>query len=354
MIEKICHIGPALDVQGGISSVLASYKKLFNLPNENFLASYTGSFVRSLPVLLRVCFKLLFKPNRNFAIYQIHTSSYGSFFRKYLISRCLRIRGLPYIPHVHGSMFDKFCLKSPFFVKWAIKDYFRHAKRIIVLSSEMEEFLKSFDSSFSQFVTVPNPGENIAEHPVNLSLHKEPVRIVFSGRFGKRKGVYDLLKAFDEAVFLPPTELYLYGDGEVEKVLSLVERAKKRNKIHVSSWLKHDEYLEQLQTFDFLVLPSYAERFSMSLVEALGMGLPVVSTFVGGTAEVVENGVCGVLCQPGDINCLTVALETLANNRELRSQMGLAGWNRARTNFSAEVVLDKLERCYCKLFAELP
>lgn len=42
----------------------------------------------------------------------------------------------------------------------------------------------------------------------------------------------------------------------------------------------------------------------MSLVEALGMGLPVVSTFVGGTAEVVEDGVCGILCQPGDIRFL--------------------------------------------------
>ena len=45
MIERVCHIGPALDVQGGISSVLVSYKKLFGLPRKNFIASYNGSFV---------------------------------------------------------------------------------------------------------------------------------------------------------------------------------------------------------------------------------------------------------------------------------------------------------------------
>ncbi len=346
MIEKVCQIGPALDVQGGISSVLASYKKMFKLRDENFLASYNGSFIKSLPTLLVVCLKLLVGANKNFALYQIHTSSYGSFFRKYLISLCLRIRKKRYVVHVHGSVFDKFCSKSPRFVKWLIKDYFQHAKCIIALSSEMKFFLKTFDPCLDNFSIVPNPGENIAEKPVDLSSHENPVKIVFSGRFGNRKGVYDLLNAFGNASFSQPTELYLYGDGEVEKVKNAVQLAKKKNEIHVSSWLKHDEYLQHLQSFDFLVLPSYAERFSMSLVEALGLGLPAVSTFVGGTAEVVEDGVCGILCQPGDIPSLTNALETLANDREKRIQMGIEGWKRAQTHFSANVVLNRLENCY--------
>ena len=345
MIEKVCQIGPALDVQGGISSVLASYKKLFKLRNENFLASYNGSFIKSRPTLFVVCLKLLVGTNK-FALYQIHTSSYGSFFRKYLISLCLRIRKKRYVVHVHGSVFDKFCSESPRFVKWMIKDYFQHAKCIIVLSSEMKFFLETFDSCLDKFSTIPNPGENIAEKPVDLSSHENPVKIVFSGRFGNRKGVYDLLKAFDKASFSQPTELYLYGDGEVEKVQNAVQLAKKKNEIHVSPWLKHAEYLQHLQSFDLLVLPSYAERFSMSLVEALGLGLPVVSTFVGGTAEVVEDGVCGILCQPGDIPSLTKALEILTNDREKRIRMGIAGWKRAKIAFSPKVVLDKLEKTY--------
>ena len=123
-------------------------------------------------------------------------------------------------------------------------------------------------------------------------------------------------------------------------------QSKKKDLIHVSGWLQHDEYIKRLPEFDLLVLPSYAERFSMSLVEALGMGLPVISTFVGGTAEVVEDGVCGLLFNPGDIQAIARALEKIVNNKELRMQMGLAGWNRARSNFSPDVVLDKLERVY--------
>ena len=91
MFEKVCHIGPALDVQGGISSVLVSYKNLFDLPDDKFIPSYNGSFVKSLPLLFCLCLKLLLNPP-DAPYFQIHTSFNGSFFRKFLISLCLRIR----------------------------------------------------------------------------------------------------------------------------------------------------------------------------------------------------------------------------------------------------------------------
>lgn len=349
MIEKICHIGPALFVQGGISSVLVSYKKLFNLPDENFVASYNGSFVKSLPKLFLLCLRLLVCPPKKFDFFQIHTSSYGSFFRKYLISRCLRLRGKKYTCHIHGSLFDKFCNGASWFVKWMLKDYFTHSEKIFILSSEMKDIVKSVSPASENFVVVPNPGESIADVPEDLSLHTEPVKVIFSGRFGKRKGVYDLIDAFDKASFEVPVELYLFGDGEVEKVRDCVEKSSKKDLIRVSPWMKHGEYIQQLPKYDLLVLPSYAERFSMSLVEALGFGLPVISTFVGGTAEVVEDGVCGLLVQPGDIDALRVSLETLVNDRNKRIDMGVAGWKRASGQFTGKVVLEKLISAYSEL-----
>ncbi len=349
MIEKVCHIGPALDVMGGISSVLVCYKKLFNLPQENFVASYNGSFVRSLPKLLLVCLKLLLFPPQKFVFFQIHTSSYGSFFRKYLISRCLRFRGKRYTCHIHGSLFDEFCDGASPLVKWMLKDYFLHAEKILILSSEMKAIVKSVSPASDNFVVIPNPGESIADSPEDLSLHTDPVKVIFSGRFGNRKGVYDLINAFEKAAFTVPVELFLFGDGEVDKVRESVEKTSMKDVIHVSPWLKHAEYVKQLPNYDLLVLPSYAERFSMSLVEALGFGLPVISTFVGGTAEVVEDGVCGILCNPGDIPALTHALETIVNNRTLRLKMGMAGWERASLRFTGSAVLHLLENGYCDL-----
>jgi len=350
MIEKVRHIGPALYVQGGISSVLVSYKKLFNLPEEYFIASYNGSFAKSLPMLLLVCLKLLFCPEKGVAYYQIHTSFNGSFLRKFLISLCLRIRGKKYTTHIHGSRFKEFCSKAPAPLKYCIRSYFLHCQTVICITPDMQEFMDEYvGKGKCHFVVIPNPCQTIAEKPVDLSLHQLPVKIVFSGRYGHRKGVYDLIKAFSQADFKTPVEMFLFGDGEVEKVRSEAAASARGDKIHVSGWLTHAEYLNRLVEFDLLALPSYAETFGMSLVEAMGLGMPVVSTFSGGVPYVVMDGQDGFLVEAGDVSALSKKLEELVENQDLRIQMGKTGWNSCVTKFAGNVVLNLLEECYQKL-----
>ncbi|MBP5769583.1 MAG: glycosyltransferase family 4 protein [Fibrobacter sp.] len=346
MLEKVCHIGPALNVQGGISSVLVSYKNLFNLPVENFVSSYNGSFIKSLPLFICLCLKLLLNPPAA-TFFQIHTSFNGSFFRKYLISLCLRMRGKKYVAHIHGSRFKKMCLTSPKVVQHFIRSYFKHSTMVICITPDMQEFLEEFvGNGLCHYVVIPNPCPTIAEKPVDLKTHELPVKIVFSGRYGHRKGVYDLLEAFSRANFKTPVELYLYGDGEVEQVKSVVASSPRAKSIHVSDWLKHDDYLNLLSQFDLLALPSYAETFGMSLVEAMGVGLPVVSARSGGVPYVVRDGVDGFLIDAGDVDALARKLESLVEDNSLRVQMGQDAWKDVVANFRGDVVLDKLEAAY--------
>lgn len=346
MFEKVCHIGPALDVQGGISSVLVSYKKLFKLPDENFMPSYNGSFVKSLPLFFCLCLKLLFCPP-DVPYFQIHTSFNGSFFRKFLISLCLRLRRKKYVAHVHGSRFIRMCETSPKLVQRFIRCYFRHSVMVVCITPDMQEFLDDFvGKGKCRYVVIPNPCSTIADVPVDLTLHEKPVKIVFSGRYGQRKGVYDLVKAFSNANFKNPVELYLFGDGEVEKLKSVVADSPKAEMIHVSDWLKHEEYLKTLVQFDLLALPSYAETFGMSLVEAMGLGIPVVAARSGGVPYVVRDGVDGFLMDAGDIQMLSKNLETLVDDTSLRVRMGRDAWMDAVKNYKSDVVLDKLENAY--------
>ncbi|MCF0216401.1 MAG: glycosyltransferase [Fibrobacteraceae bacterium] len=350
MIENVRHIGPALYVQGGISSVLVSYKKLFGIPESNFIASYNGSFVKSLPVLFFVCLKLLLCPEKNVACYQIHTSFNGSFLRKFIISLCLRFRGKKYIAHIHGSLFKEFCCKAPNILKCCIRSYFLHSQMVICITPDMREFMDEFvGKGRCRFVVVPNPCQTIAEKPIDLASHEKPVKIVFSGRFGHRKGVYDLIQAFSLAEFNVPVEMYLFGDGEFDKVRSVAEASSRKEKIHVSGWLTHGEYLKRLVEFDLLVLPSYAETFGMSLVEAMGLGIPVISTFSGGVPYVVENGQDGFLIDAGDVQSLAEKLKILADDDSLRIEMGKTAWKSCKTKFTGDVVLNLLEEYYQKM-----
>lgn len=346
MIERICHIGVAPCVNGGISSVLQSYEKLYGLSSKNFLFSYNGSFVKSIPLVFKVCAKILFGQDKSVLAYQLHMSYNGSFFRAFLIALCVRLVGKKYIAHIHGSQFQKFCNEANFFTKKMIFAFFLNAGGIIAITEDMKSFFWNFFKKELPVYVIPNPCIGIAESMPERRLNNTVVRIVFSGQYGPRKGVYDLLRAFDKGVFRLPVELHLFGNGEIEKVRQMATTLEKSKSVFVSGWRAHDEYLEKLGEYDFLVLPSYAETFGMSLVEAMGQGLPVVSTFSGGIPNVVDNGKSGILIQAGDIKALTSALETMVDNPELRLKMGAHAWASVSQKYTEKIVLEKLEKMY--------
>lgn len=275
-------------------------------------------------------------------------SSYGSFFRAYTIAFCLHLRNKKYVVHAHGSELQQFCEDASPFVKKMICVFFRRASGIIAITENMKNFLNDYVGGNLPVFVIPNPCDSIAES-IPQKSENTCVKIVFSGRYGKRKGVYDLLDAYSRCDFRIPVELHLFGDGEVEQVRTKAQSLKKAESIKVSGWTEHDVYVQKLPSFDFLVLPSYAETFGMSLVEAMGQGLPVISTFSGGIPNVVDNGKTGILIDAGDIEALKNSLESMVENVEKRKEMGLAAWKDVSEKYTVRVVLEKLENMYTQI-----
>lgn len=85
---------------------------------------------------------------------------------------------------------------------------------------------------------------------------------------------------------------------------------------------------------DVVVLTSYCEHFGLVLIEAMHNGVPVVGTAAGGVPEIIENGVSGLLCQPGDANDLAEQIVRLYNNPAVSDTLASNGLNRAREIFS--------------------
>ncbi len=344
MIEKVIHIGP-IKTQGGIASVLESYQRLFGIPNSNIWNSYNSGFISSLFLLLKICVRILFFPPSHISLYHLHPSQNGSFFRKYLIFCCLKFRKKKVIVHLHGSRFQSFFLKSPVWVRKNIVYFLVHSDQVIAITNQMKLFLNEHVPEIRHIVVIPNPCESF----IDVLPEKEPrneIRFIFSGCYGQRKGVYDLIDAFGKANFQKQVTLDLFGDGEVKQVLERVKSSPCADKIYVSMWLEHSVYLKKLSKYDVLILPSYAETFGMSLVEAMGFGIPVISTFSGGISDVVENGKTGILVQAGDIPALTQALEKIASDSDFRLQLGRNAWHDVKKRFSKTIVFEKLESMY--------
>ena len=87
----------------------------------------------------------------------------------------------------------------------------------------------------------------------------------------------------------------------------------------------------------------------MSAIETLASGRPVVATNVGGTRDVVEDGVSGFLVPFGDVRASAERLERLARDRELRDRMGSAGQARTLERYRVPRLVEDVDRLYRSL-----
>ncbi|HEX8036244.1 MAG TPA: glycosyltransferase family 4 protein [Ktedonobacterales bacterium] len=101
-----------------------------------------------------------------------------------------------------------------------------------------------------------------------------------------------------------------------------------------------------LAASDIYAMPSFEEPFGMVYLEAMAMGKPVIALDNGGTREVVEQHVTGLLSPPYDSDALAQNILMLLDNRELREQMGIRGRLRAERRFSPQQMADNVERVY--------
>ena len=101
-----------------------------------------------------------------------------------------------------------------------------------------------------------------------------------------------------------------------------------------------------LHEIDIFMLPSFTEGLPNVVLEAFAVGKPVVATRVGGTPEVVQDGVSGFLTAPDQANLMAQHLLQLLNNPSLRQTMGNAGHKHVREHFSFESQTEEYEALY--------
>jgi glycosyltransferase involved in cell wall biosynthesis len=107
-----------------------------------------------------------------------------------------------------------------------------------------------------------------------------------------------------------------------------------------------------LSAIDLFVMPSLWEGLPLSMVLAMGAGLPVVATRVAGIPEVVHDGDTGLLVPPADPRALGAALVKLVHSPELRARMGSAARAFALPRFGVDGYVASITSLYDRLLAE--
>lgn len=187
------------------------------------------------------------------------------------------------------------------------------------------------------------------ENPIPLSLKKNDgiiydteSKIVLSiGRFSYQKGFDLLIESWEfVAKYAPDWKLHLVGDGEDKDLIDILIRKKKLDG-SVKIFPATKEIDKHYKSASIYCMTSRFEGLPMVLIEACYYGLPIVAFDCDtGPAEIVENGVNGLLCPPGNIESLVVSLLKLIKNVDDRINYSSQSCN-ISNRFDITNVMDK-------------
>jgi glycosyltransferase involved in cell wall biosynthesis len=194
---------------------------------------------------------------------------------------------------------------------------------------------------------VPNGVDLDVFHP-NDRPRREGIRFVYVGRLIANKGPHILLDAFDRlGDSVPGAHLIMVGDGPMRRRLErFVGSAGLGDRVSFIGM--RPDVAEILRDCDVFVRPSLVEGMPLTALEALATGLPVIATNVGGTSEVVEHGVTGMVAEPGNAEAVSKAMALLGGDEHIRRRMSQEALAR-RGRFSWDKTADTTERLLTEL-----
>lgn len=215
---------------------------------------------------------------------------------------------------------------------------------IAVTSAQLAE-LRQFGFAPRRTVVIPNgvPAPAAVEVPrqqlrAELGLPDDAFLAVLVARLRPEKRVDDFLAALGALRESTPAALgVVVGDGPLEDDL---RRHASEGGVPVRFVGFQGEPTKYMLAADAVCLTSEFEALPMVLIEAAACGRPCIATRVGGNNEIIDDGVSGLLVEPGSADAFAAALSALAQDRALRDEMGRQALGRWRRLFSFEAMVD--------------
>ena len=167
----------------------------------------------------------------------------------------------------------------------------------------------------------------------------------YVGRINRDKGINELLTAF-RSLQKKYDNIYLALVGMIDDTNPIapdnLAYAQKNAHIVLTGNVPSSEVYSHMAMFDVLTHPTYREGFGKVLQEAMGVGIPIITTNVPGPSEVVEDQVSGILVEAMNAQDLAEKMENLYADAGLRQRLAAAGRKRAETYFDRPIMLNNI------------
>lgn len=181
----------------------------------------------------------------------------------------------------------------------------------------------------------------IKDESIHRTYTSKISRCIYVGHVKREKGILDILEL---AKKLPHIVFEIIGPVSEE-----ISRCFIPDNVLLYGAMENKKVMEYLKRADIYIFPSYSEGFSLSMLEAMSVGLPIIATNVGANQEMIEDK-GGIIVSPGNVEELYAAINKLSCSC-VREEMSKWNCEKVKNNYTTEVVLSKMQSIYYDLIS---
>lgn len=253
--------------------------------------------------------------------------------------------GIPHVITMHGAQYVTAKWRRQVLLRWA----FRSSFATVAVSQDTKRHLDGELRLHPNVIRVVQNGVPVrtgdrARVRTELGLRDDHALLLAVGSLVPRKGHAVLIEAL-ATIGAGPWMLAIAGGGAERDRLDALAKSKGLE-AHIKILGHREDVPDLLAASDVFVMPSLWEGLPLALLEAMLAGKPVIASRTSGIPEAVNDGVDGVLTEPGDVAQLAAALRGVLNDPACRQTLGAAAKARATATFTLDAMADGYEAVF--------
>ena len=310
-MKNVLYIGNALSNKGKTITTIETLT--YHL--KEFYSVYVASNKNNKFLRLIDMIRLVILKGKQSDVVLIDTYSTSNFYYALIISQICRILKLKYIPILHGGNLEKRLKNSSYFSQLI----FNNAYKMVAPSRFLKTVFENY--GYTNIVHIPNT--------IDIDNYEYSVRDIntlrllwvrsFSKIYNPELAVYVLEDLINKGY---STELTMIGP-DVDGSLAVVKNLAKEKSLNVTftGKLSKKEWIKLSKQHNIFINTTNFDNTPVSLIEAMALGLPIISTDVGGLPYLITHNEEGLLVPANDTNAMVRAILKVMSNKNLKEKL---------------------------------
>ena len=295
---------------------------------------------------------------KSYDLFHIHTPFSASFPGTIIFMTIARLTGTKILLHIHGTDWDSVYIRRSKLTKFVFRIGFRIPKQIIVLYETWRINInklvpKANVHAIANCLEDLQPPDSTLVQSIRpeLGICDNNFLVLTVGFVGERKGYLDILDALPQVVKTAESVKFVFVGGEERPgenypILSRIKNQHLDRWILVTGEVHRSKIPLYLAAADVFLLPSREEGMPIAILEAMRASLPIITTTVGAIPQMIEDGISGILIEPGNPQKIAGAITTLLNDEKLREKLAHGARATFVNKFETHVCISELGAIY--------